>query len=276
MPLTEAAIRNAKPRTKLYKLYDSNGLYLEVVPSGGKRWRLKYRIDGKENRLSLGVYPEVGLAKARKRRDEERALLADHIDPSQHRKEQKSAQTLRTANTFEQVAREWFAKASPGWAPAHAERKIRLFERDIFPSIGARPIAEITAPEILVVLRRIESRGVLETEHRALVACSQVFRYAVATGRTTLDPTTALRGALPPVKSEHFAAITEPDRLAPILRMLDGYEGTLPVRCALRFMPLVFVRPGELRKAEWLRRFRELTRVCFPEVTRQVCNQDCN
>lgn len=251
MSLTEVAIRNAKPRAKTFKLYDSGGLYLQVAPSGGKWWRLKYRLDGKEKRLSLGVYPEVGLAKARKRRDEERALLADHVDPSRHRKEQKSAQALRAVNTFEQVTREWFAKSSPSWAPAHAERKIRLFERDIFPLMGQQPVAEITSPGLLAVLRRIEKRGALETARRALVYSGQVFRYAVATGRAALDPSGALRGALSPVKNEHFAATTEPARLAPILQMLDGYMGTLPVRCALRLMPLVFVRPGELRKAQW-------------------------
>lgn len=251
MPLSDVAIRNAKPRDKAFKLYDSAGLYMEVSPSGGKWWRLKYRLGGKEKRLSLGVYPAIGLAKARKRRDEERALLADHIDPSKHRREQKSAQALNAVNTFEQVAREWFAKAAPGWAPAHAERKNRLFERDIFPLMGQRPIAEITSPDLLNVLRRIEKRGALETARRALVYSGQVFRYAVATGRAILDPSGALRGALTPVQSRHFAAITEPEKLAPILRMFDGYEGTLPVRCALRLMPLVFVRPGELRKAEW-------------------------
>ena len=251
MPLTDVVIRNAKPTTKAIKLYDSGGLYLEVSPSGGKWWRLKYRFNGKENRISLGVYPETTLKAARDCRDTERKLLAEGIDPSKKRKTEKAAQATRAANSFEQVAREWFAKFSPSWAPAHAARKIRLFERDIFPWIGQQPIAEITAPELLAVLRRIEKRGALETERRALVGCAQVFRYAVSDGRATMDPTSALRGALPPVKSEHFAATTEPDRLAAILRVLDGYEGTLSVRCALRLMPLVFVRPGELRKAEW-------------------------
>ncbi len=251
MPLTDVVIRNAKPTTKAIKLYDSGGLYLELSPSGGKWWRLKYRFNGKENRISLGVYPETTLKAARDCRDTERKLLAEGIDPSKNRKTEKSAQATRAANSFEQVAREWFAKFSPNWAPAHAARKIRLFERDIFPWIGQQPIADIAAPELLSVLRKIEKRGVSETERRALVYCGQVFRYAVATGRTTMDPSGALRGALPPAKNEHFAATTEPDRLAAILRVLDGYEGTLPVRCALRLMPLVFVRPGELRKAEW-------------------------
>jgi integrase len=251
MPLTNVAIRSAKPTTRAFKLYDSGGLYLEVSPSGGKWWRLKYRFNGKENRISLGVYPETTLRSARDRRDTERKLLAEGIDPSKSRKTEKSAQANRAANSFEQVAREWFAKFSPSWAPAHAARKIRLFERDIFPWIGQQPIAEITAPELLSVLHRIEKRGVSETERRALFSCGQVFRYAVASGRAERDPSGDLRGALPPVKGEHFAAITEPDSLATILRAFEGYNGTLPVRCALRLMPLLFVRPGELRKAEW-------------------------
>ena len=251
MPLTDVVIRGAKPTTKAIKLYDSGGLYLEVSPSGGKWWRLKYRFNGKENRISLGVYPETTLRAARDRRDTERKLLAEGIDPSKSRKTEKSAQANRAANSFEQVAREWFVKFSPSWAPAHAARKIRLFERDIFPWIGQQPIAEITAPELLSVLHRIEKRGVSETERRALVSCGQVFRYAVASGRAERDPSGDLRGALPPVKGEHFAAITEPVNLATILRAFEGYNGTLPVRCALRLMPLLFVRPGELRKAEW-------------------------
>ena len=252
MPLTDVVIRNAKPTAKAFKLYDSGGLYLEVSPSGGKWWRLKFRFSGKENRISLGVYPETTLKAARHRRDTERKLLAEGIDPSKNRKTERSAEANRAANSFEQVTREWFAKFSPSWAPAHAARKIRLFERDIFPWIGQKPIAEITAPELLSVLRRIEKRGVSETERRALVSCGQVFRFAVASGRTERDPSSDLRGALPPVKGEHFAAITEPDSLVTILRAFEGYEGTLPVRCALRLMPLLFVRPGELRKAEWV------------------------
>jgi len=251
MPLTDVVIRSTKPTTKAFKLYDSGGLYLEVSPSGGKWWRLKYRFNGKENRISLGVYPETTLRAARERRDTERKLLSEGIDPSKSRKTEKSVQANRAANSFEQVAREWFAKFSPSWAPAHAARKIRLFERDIFPWIGQQPIAEITAPELLSVLHRIEKRGVSETERRALVSCGQVFRYAVASGRAERDPSGDLRGALPPVKGEHFAAITAPDSLATILRAFEGYNGTLPVRCALRLMPLLFVRPGELRKAEW-------------------------
>lgn len=249
--LTDTAIRNAKPGTKPVKLFDGGGLYLEVSPAGGKWWRLKYRFNGKEKRISLGTYPEVSLKDAREHRDTQRKLVAAHIDPSANRKAEKLAKASHAANSFEQVTREWFAKHSPSWAADHGRRKIRLFERDIFPAMGKRPIAEITAPDLLAVVHQIERRGALETARRALNYSGQVFRYAVASGRATMDPSGALRGALSPAKSEHFAAITEPSRLAGILRVLDGYEGTLTVRCALRFMPLVFVRPGELRKAEW-------------------------
>ncbi len=251
MPLSDTALRNAKPNRKTAKLFDGRGLYLEVSPAGGKWWRLKYRFDGKEKRVSLGVYPDVSLKDARDRRDAARKLLADGIDPSANRKAQKSAHADRAANSFEVVAREWFAKYSATWAANHSDRIIRRFECDIFPWIGARPIADITAPEVLTVVRRIEGRGALETAHRALGNCGQVFRYAVATGRAKHDPSGDLRGALPPVKSEHLAATTNPKRVAEILRAMDGYEGTLTVRCALRLAPLVFVRPGELRKAEW-------------------------
>jgi len=251
MALTDTAVRNAKPGAKPVRLFDERGLYLEVSPTGGKWWRVKYRLDGKEKRLSLGVYPDVSLKDARDRRDAARRLLADGIDPSENRKAQKSARADRAANSFEVVAREWFAKFSATWATHHGDRIIRRFERDIFPWIGGRPISEVTAPELLTVVRRIESRGALETAHRALGNCGQVFRYAVATGRAQRDPSGDLRGALPPVKGEHFAATTEPKRVAEILRAMDGYEGTLTVRCALRLAPLVFVRPGELRKAEW-------------------------
>lgn len=251
MPLTDTAIRNAKPGTKPVKLFDERGLFLLVSPSGGKWWRFKYRFNGKEKQLSLGVYPDVSLKDARDRRDNARKLIASGTDPSENRKAQKSARADRAANSFEVVAREWYAKYSATWAKNHGNRIIRRFERDIFPWIGGRPIAEITAPELLTVARRIEDRGALETAHRALGNCGQVFRYAVATGRAERDPSGDLRGALPPVKGEHFAATTDPKRVGEILRALDGYQGTLTVRCALRLAPLVFVRPGELRKAEW-------------------------
>ncbi len=249
--LTDTAIRKAKPSHKPIRLFAGGGLYVEVSPTGGKWWRLKYRFDGKEKRLSLGVYPDVSLKGARERRHEARKLLADGIDPSANRKAIKSARVDRAANSFEVVTREWFAKYSTNWATVHSDRIIRRFERDIFPWIGGRPVAEITAPELLAVVRRIEGRGALETAHRALGTCGQIFRYAVATGRAQRDPSGDLRGALPPANGEHFAAITDPKRVGELLREIDGYQGTFTVLCALRLAPLVFVRPGELRRAQW-------------------------
>ncbi len=252
MPLTAIEVRNARPAEKTRKMFDGGGMYLEVSPSGGKWWRLKYRFDGKEKRLSLGVYPDISLKEARERRTEARKLLANGVDPSEYRKASKAMNAEKAANSFEAIAREWYVKHSPNWSTSHSSRIIRRFERDIFPWIGGRPVSGITAPQLLEVIRRIEQRGALDTAHRALGNCGQVFRYAVATGRAERDPSGDLRGALPPVKKkQHFAAVTDPDRVAEVLRALDGYRGTLPVRCALRLAPLFFVRPGELRHAQW-------------------------
>lgn len=251
MPLTNTAVRNAKPGAKPIRLWDERGLYLEIAPAGGKYWRLKYRFGGTEKRLALGVYPDVPLAKARERRDEARRLLADGIDPSQHRKATKAMRAERAANSFEAVAREWYAKMAPTWAASHGDKVIRRLERDVFPWLGGVPVADVTAPELLAVLRRIEGRGTVETAHRALQNAGQVFRYAVATGRAERDPSGDLRGALPPMKHEHFAAVTDAKDIGPLLRKLDGHTGTLIVQSAIRLAPLVFVRPGELRMAEW-------------------------
>lgn len=251
MALTDTAIRNAKCGEKPVKLFDGRGLYLEVSPSGGRWWRLKFRFGGKEKRLSLGVYPDVNLKEARNRRDEARKLLANGIDPGENRKIQKSARGDRAANSFEVVAREWFAKHSPNWAATHASKIIQRLEKDVFPWLGGKPIAEITAPELLGMLRRIENRGALDTAHRAQQNCGQIFRYGVATGRCDRDPASDLRGALAPAKQEHFASITEPAAAGELLRAIDGFRGTLVVQSALRLVPLFFVRPGELRHAEW-------------------------
>ncbi|MBK1655290.1 tyrosine-type recombinase/integrase [Allochromatium vinosum] len=250
MPLTDAKIRNAKPGEKPIKLFDERGLYLEVAPSGGKWWRFKYQFEGKDRRISLGVYPEIGLKEARDRRDEARKQLAEGIDPSAHRKATKAARAQANANSFEVVAREWLGKQTQ-WTPEHAERTARRLEAHVFPWLGTRPVGSITPPELLAVLRRVESRGILDTAHRTLQNCGAVFRYAVATGRAERDPSGDLRGALAQAKGGHFPAVTEPDRVAELLRMIDGYQGTPAVTAALRLAPLVFVRPGELRQARW-------------------------
>jgi integrase len=251
MPLTDTAIKNAKAGQKPVKIFDERGLYLLVTPTGGKWWRLKYRIGGKEKLLSLGTYPDVGLRDARDLRDDARKLLAKGIDPSVNRKAQIAAGAARAANSFEVVAREWYTKNSGSWVKEHGGRIIRRLERDIFPAIGGRPIAEVTAPELLEVVRRIENRGAVETAHRALSNCGQVFRYAIATGAAVRDVSADLRGALPPPKATHFPAVTEPKQVGALLNAIAGYQGTFTVQCALYLAPLLFVRPGELRTAKW-------------------------
>ncbi|MGZ8219844.1 tyrosine-type recombinase/integrase [Methylomagnum sp.] len=226
MPLTDPACRNAKPKDKSYRLADEKGLYLEVMPNGSKYFRLKYRFDGKEKRLAFGVYPEVTLKEARPKRDKARALLSQGVDPSAQRKATKHAQ----AESFESITREWLTKFGPSWTAEHAERITRRFERNVFPWIGARPIRQVTAPELLAVLRRIEERGALDTAHRAHQNCGQVFRYAVATGRAERDPSGDLRGALPPVNDKHHASITDPKAIGALLRAnalaVGGGRGT--------------------------------------------------
>lgn len=251
MPLTATKIKNAKPGPKTQRMFDGLGLYLEVSPKGGKWWRFKYRFAGKEKRLSLGVFPEVSLKEARDRRDAARRLLTEDIDPSEYRQAHKDELKDSAVNSFESVAREWFAIQESNWAPSHSSKIIARLENDVFPWLGKKPICSITAPQLLKVLRRVEGRGVIETAHRALANCGQVFRYAIATGRTDTDITTGLRGALSPIKRKHFAAVTEPALVGRLLRQIGAYEGSYIVKAALRLAPLVFVRPGELRHARW-------------------------
>ncbi len=248
--LTDTATKNAKPKDKPYRLADEKGLYLEVKPNGSKYFRMKYRFDGKEKLLAFGVYPETSLKEARDKRDEARKQLAQGIDPSENRKAMKAAQAA-DGDTFEVIAREWHSKFSPNWTPEHGERILRRLEADIFPWLGNRPIREITAPELLACLRRVESRGALDTAHRAHQNCGQVFRYAVATGRAERDPCGDLKGAMPPVKDRHHASITDPKAIGDLLRAIEGYKGAYVTKAAMGLAPLVFVRPGELRQAEW-------------------------
>ena len=251
MPLTEVQIRTAKPIDKPQKLFDGGGLFLLVAPAGGKWWRLKYRFGGKEKLLSLGTYPQVPLKAARNKATDARRLIADGVDPSELRKVTGRAGGAADGETFQAVALEWFAKFKPTWVDSHSEKIRSRLERDLFPWLGHRPIKEITAPELLACLRRIEARGALDTAHRAHQNTGQIFRYAVATGKAERDPSGDLRGAMPPAKATHHASITEPKAVGDLLRAIDGYQGTLAVRCALRLAPLVFTRPGELRHAEW-------------------------
>lgn len=251
MALTDSKIRNTKATDKPLKLADEKGLFLLIHPNGSKYWRQKYRAGGKEKTLAHGVYPEVGLKEARERRDEARKLLANGIDPGEHRKAMNEAKAERAANSFEAVAREWIGHKKTEWTESVAIKTLSRFDKDIFPWMGGRPIAEITAPEILKVLRRIDDRGARYTAHKARENIGQVFRYAIQTSRAERDPSADLKGAIPPAKEKHFAAITTPGEVAALLRAIDAFRGTFPVLCALRLSPLLFVRPGELRRAEW-------------------------
>lgn len=250
-PLTNIQIKTAKPAPKDVKLFDGGGLFLLITPTGGKLWQLKYRYDGKEKKLALGAYPTLSLAEARERREDAKRLLLDGIDPGAVKKARKEAVVAEAANSFEVVAREWHNKFKHTWSEVHTCTLMERLERDIFPYIGAKDIAGIKPPELLAVLRRVESRGALDTAHRERFLCGQIFRYAIATGRTERDPSADLKGALPPVKFGHRAAPTDPTDVAPLLRAIDDFKCTFPVKCALQLLPLVFCRPGELRMAEW-------------------------
>lgn len=251
MPLTAIEIKTAKAANKQYKMADGGGLYLLVTTNQAKYWRLDYRFNGKRKTLAIGVYPEISLLEARERRVVARKILANGADPSEIKKAQKAAAVALTENSFENVAREWFSKHAPNWKENHSSKIIRRFEADIFPWLGTKPASDITAPDLLQTIRRIENRGALETAHRALANCGQVFRYAIATGRAHRDPAADLRGALPPAREKHHASITEPKLIGELLRDIQGYKGTFVTKCALRLAPLVFLRPSELRKAEW-------------------------
>lgn len=251
MPLSDTACKNAKSKEKPYKLADEKGMFLLINPNGSKYFRLKYRFGGTEKTLALGVYPETSLKSARDKRDAARKQLADGIDPSENRKAVKSSKAESAANSFEVIAREWYERNMVDKSEHHQKRAMSLFQRDIFPYLGNKPIADIKAVELLTALRRIEARNAIETAHRALQICGQVFRYAIATGRTERDITPDLRGSLMQAKAGHFSAVTEPKQAAELLRTIDGYTGTFIVKSALQLAPLVFVRPGELRQAEW-------------------------
>jgi integrase len=251
-PLTDTAIRNTKPASKQQRLWDGDGLYLEVSPAGGRLWRFKYRFGGKEKLLALGKWNVVTLKDAREHRNDCRKLLARGIDPGEQRAQEKRAAAGKAANSFEAVAREWYGKQSGVWSESHADDVLRRLEANLFPEIGARPIADIDAPALLAAVRTIEKRGAHDLAHRVLQVSSQVFRYGVATGRCMRDPAPDLRGALAPHKKRNQAAVT-PDELPALLRAIDGYDaiGEKLTGHALRLMALTFVRTKELIEAPW-------------------------
>lgn len=251
VPLTDTTVRNAKPAAKPSKLYDGKGLFLLVTPNGGKWWRLKYRFNNKEKLLSLGTYPDVSLELARQRRDNARGELASGNDPSAVKASQKIEALNDAASTFEAVAGEWLSKRPKNLASSTLSKYRMILKNDLLPWLGKRPLKEITTPEVLRVIRRVESRGANELAHRAMWLARKVFQYAISEGRLSSNPAVNLTDALEPVVVKHHAAITEPKQVAELLRAIDGYTGTFTVKCAMQIAPLLFVRPGELRQAEW-------------------------
>lgn len=251
MKLTDNKIKSLKPRDKQYKISDGKNLFLLVTPNGAKYWRYKYIFNGREKVLAIGVYPNISLSKAREERNLAKQQLANGNDPSfikqTHYKNKKQA----IQNSFENIAREWHNKFLSKWTDKHAITIISRLEKNIFPWIGNKPISEITSMEVLKLLHKIELRGAKETAHRVLQICGQIFRYAVITAKIESDPSAALKGALAPVKKKHYASITNPVEISKLLLSIDNYKGYLVTKCALKLAPLVFVRPGELRKAEW-------------------------
>jgi integrase len=245
--LTDTVIRAARPRQKAYKLFDERGLFLLVTSAGSRAWRFKYRYGGREKLLSLGLYPDVGLASARDQRDTLRKKIAAGTDPSAERQ----AKRIAHGHTFAAVGREWLRAHERKLSPETLRMLELRLEQFVFPYLGKTPIADVTAPQLLAALRRIEARGRLETAHRVRALVGRIMRYAIATGRAERDIAADLRGALAPAKVQHFASIVNPGRVGGLLRALDAYEGQPGVQAALKLAPLVFVRPGELRAAEW-------------------------
>ncbi len=251
MPLTEIAIRQAKPGPKAKRLSDSGGLYLEIAPSGAKLWRWKFRFAGKERRLALGTYPATGLKDARQRRDEARGRLEAGIDPSAHRRAEKLVGSDRAANSFERVAREWLTVKKHEWTEKQFLKEQARLEKHAFPYIGGRPLAALSVTEIRPLIDRLVRAKHLEQAHRLRFQLSRVFKFAIATERAERDPAADLSAVLPSRRKQRHPTITDPNTIGQLLRAIDGFEGSFPVACALRLAPLWFCRPGEIRMAEW-------------------------
>ncbi|MDP6166278.1 MAG: tyrosine-type recombinase/integrase [Gammaproteobacteria bacterium] len=250
MTLTIPDIKNAKLKDKAYKLADEKGLYLLIHPNGSKYWRLKYRFVKKEKTLALGVYPDVSLSEARSRREDARLNLRNGIDPGVVKKEQLSAKALKVENSFQSQALEWWQRQKGRWSEGHAQRVWLSLETDVFPHIGQRPITEITTPEVLAVIRKVEHRGALDVAGRVLQRCTAIFRFAIQSGRASYNPATELTGVLETRKTKHRAALPRAE-LPEFLKRLSCYDGNAITRLALRLLMLTFVRPGELRFAKW-------------------------
>jgi integrase len=251
MALTDIAVKSARTQEKPYKLTDGDGMYL-LVTATGKYWRLDYRFLGKRKTLAIGVYPTISLADARERRHQARKSLANNVDPSESKISARKEAIRNASVTFELVAREWHQKNTVKWSAKNTVRTLSLFERSIFPFIGKLPIADIKPSELLETIQRIEKRGNIQTAHRAMMNCGQIFRYAMATDRVSKDITFVLRGSLTPIVEKHHASIQDPKKIGHLLRDIDDYDGLFVTRYALKLAPLLFVRPGELRHAEWM------------------------
>ena len=250
-PLTDAAVKKAKPGGKPVRIFDGRGLYIEIAPSGGKWWRWKYRFAGKERLLSMGTYPDVTLKAARDRRDEARALLQTGVDPGAARKAAKANRSAGDLNSFETTAREFHEIKREEWSTAHSKRWLERLEKDVFPWIGSLEVPDVTAPVLLATLRRVEARGVRETVHSIQQACGQVFRHGIVTGRCERNPAADLRGALKPVLVKNMAAVTEPAAVGDLMRAMEGYQGSALTRGALILSALLFQRPGNVRAMQW-------------------------
>ena len=251
-PLTAVQVQNAKPKDSMYKMFDGGGLFLQVNPSGGKYWKMKYRkVDGKEGLLTFGGYPEISLEQARRMRDEARAQRASGLDPGIVRQEEKAERRTRASNTFEAVSREWMEVHATKVKAQTLHIYRVLLEKSVFPLIGKRPIAEMKAPDFLALLRRLEEQKQLYSVKRISIVCGMIMRFAVAAGKAEADPTPALRGSLKAHKTKHLAAMTDPKQVGRLLRTIDAYPGSFVVSTALKIAPYVFVRPGELQRARW-------------------------
>lgn len=251
MGITDTTARHAKPQAKDYKITDGNGLFLLVKKAGSKLWRYRYRFAGKERTLSIGAYPDISLKQARLKRLEARQLLDAGRDPSLEKQIQKKLNIGKYDNSFELIGREWFDIKMDGKSKTHRDRSLRMLEKELFPYLGSRPIDEITTPDLLGILRRIEKRGVIDTAHRTKRTAGQVFQYAIQTGRATCNPTSNLTGALRPSKSTHYPSITNPKDVGFLMLAIEQYNGSFPMQAALKLSAYLFLRPGELRKLEW-------------------------
>lgn len=273
-PLADIQVNKAKRKEKDYKLSDGGGLHLLVTKTGGKLWRMQYRFDGKQKMLSFGSYPAISLADARQRREDARKLLANGQDPAAVKKAVQEAATVAAASTFEAVAGKWFEKRKPEWVDSHAVSIKGRLDNYILPAFGSKPIAEVTAADVRTMLLKIEARGTVEAAKRVKVICGQVFRYAVAHDYIAHDPSAALKPSelFRKVEKRHFAAVTDPKELAPLLRSIEGYTGSIETRCALRLLPMLLLRPGELRHLEWSEIDLEAAQVNIPAEKMKMRN----